>query len=609
MNGEDLFRGLGYVSPEYIAEAETVTRLEAGKKTLSLRRPVLIAAIIATLLMLVGCGVIYMLSMNGMKLGDQTETRDVFEYDPNTGEAVAYVGKETYTEAVFTMAGLQGTPAYLAACDWFAFTQSYDPNREILGTVWGNEPEFSAEYGSYHIYTEEMREKIDEISQKYGLKLVGKRLDFQGVKNVCDALGIKRIQAGEHDIFLQFDDAKCWENGNFYLAFDIIFPEWAETELSDTWGTVYWNRKDCFSDDMITFEDTGDWTEWEYTTTSGHKAVITASPSHSRGYIICDRREAVMSIMVENLWSFRDDGEVTRLHLTDRQMEQIADTLDRAVDPRIPTQEDVDSQPLPTSEETQNGYTIKVKSAKTDGWMARIVLGITAPEGTVISRNPHEGFENIPYHIGFGNFELLPDRTRIEVGASGGWNVRDDNDGRDNTVDLVLERFAAMEDGTAPFGWGTSWDLWIEDIAGSYWVDSQHSFREDILTEAGWRFDFSFNERNGDYRTIEFAQEPFMLAAITGFEPDGTDILEDIEVTSFELHTMSAVIRHNYGSAVDFRNPMYVVMKDGSQIAFQTIGALPGGTFCTMENHVNIDEVDHILLPDGTKLASPKASS
>ena len=62
MNGEDLFRGLNYVNAKFIDEAETVTQLQSEKKILSLRRPILIAAIIAMLLMLVGCGAaIYMI--------------------------------------------------------------------------------------------------------------------------------------------------------------------------------------------------------------------------------------------------------------------------------------------------------------------------------------------------------------------------------------------------------------------------------------------------------------------------------------------------------------------------------------------------------------------
>ena len=63
MNGEDLFRGLNYVNAKFIDEAENVTQLQGEKKNPSLRRPVLIAAIIAMLLMLVGCGAVIYLTL------------------------------------------------------------------------------------------------------------------------------------------------------------------------------------------------------------------------------------------------------------------------------------------------------------------------------------------------------------------------------------------------------------------------------------------------------------------------------------------------------------------------------------------------------------------
>ena len=92
MNGEDLFRGLNYVNAKFIDEAETVTELQGEKKMLSLRRPVLIAALIALLLMLVGCAVVYVLSMKEINIGQRQTYQDVFEYDPESGQAVAYLG-------------------------------------------------------------------------------------------------------------------------------------------------------------------------------------------------------------------------------------------------------------------------------------------------------------------------------------------------------------------------------------------------------------------------------------------------------------------------------------------------------------------------------------
>lgn len=55
MKGKELFTGLSYIDSKYIAEAETVTEFTAERR-LTLRRPILLAAVIALLMMLVGCG-------------------------------------------------------------------------------------------------------------------------------------------------------------------------------------------------------------------------------------------------------------------------------------------------------------------------------------------------------------------------------------------------------------------------------------------------------------------------------------------------------------------------------------------------------------------------
>ena len=155
MNGEDLFRGLSFVNAKFIDEAETVTQLQGEKKILSLYRPVLIAAIIAMLLMLVGCAVVYVLRMKEIHIGQQQTYQDVFEYDPDTGEAIAYVGQETVTEEVLTLAGIQGSRNYMAAQEWFAFKQEYDPDHSIIIELQseGRVPEFPAKYAAYNIYT------------------------------------------------------------------------------------------------------------------------------------------------------------------------------------------------------------------------------------------------------------------------------------------------------------------------------------------------------------------------------------------------------------------------------------------------------------------------
>ena len=381
MKGKDIFIGLSYIDAKYIDEAEKATLREEAPKVKRLRRPLLIAAVIALMLVLVGCAVVYVLNLQNMKLGEKQESYDAFDYD-----TLEYLGKETYTEQVFTVAGLRGTPAYQAAQEWFDFKQSYDPDRIILGSVWGNEPEFPAEYSSYNIYTQEMKDKLDEITEKYGLKLAGEALDFRTLRNMCDALGFERIQAAENGVTVSIESGTCRENGNFSLELDFTLPEDAGTEITTTWGTLRWNRKDCFSEDVITYEDTGDWKEWHYTASTGNEVLITRSPSDWRGYILCDREEAILSLRLEARRDLGSDDGWEYLYLTDKQMEQIADAIDFGIQPRVATQEDVDNQPAASNEATQDGDTVELKSVETDGWMVRIRMGITAPEGTIISR-------------------------------------------------------------------------------------------------------------------------------------------------------------------------------------------------------------------------------
>ena len=136
MNGKDIFLGLNDVGDDLIERAEYSqfpTKAEKHVNTRRLiRRPFLIAAIIAMMLLLVGCAVVYILSMKEINIGQQQIHQDVFEYDPESGQAIAYLGQETVTEDVLTLAGIKGSPNYQAAQEWFSFKQEYDPDHSIL---------------------------------------------------------------------------------------------------------------------------------------------------------------------------------------------------------------------------------------------------------------------------------------------------------------------------------------------------------------------------------------------------------------------------------------------------------------------------------------------
>lgn len=606
MNSKDLIQAMNDVGDDLVNEAEygkfrTYTQpAEPVRRRFS--KPLLIAALIGLMVFLMGCAV-YVLKRQDLNLGQEKVTYDIFDDD-----TMEYLGQETYTQEVFTLAGLEGTPGYLASMEWFNFKQSYDPDYRILETVKGHYPEFPAEYDAYGLYSQEMKDALDTILQKHSLKPMGTCLEFRTLRNMLSALGIEKFQTAENQVTTNVDIGYCYENGNFGLTLNFAWPEAAENELDATWGNLRWNRNDCFSDDLFAIRETPDWREWNYRTTSGTDVLIIRADSDWRGWIICKRNDGILSLQVEtrhDLWN-NVDGKTwaDELFLTDKQMEQLADAIDFGIQPRIATQEDVKNQPDAPDAATQDGYTLKVKSVETDGWIARITLSVTAPEGTIISRNPTPGFEQEGFHIGPTNLDNFNPATGRETGGSGGWNVQEDGDGLDNTQDLVIEARRTMEDGSAPFTSGKTWVIRFEDLVGSYW-DSQNSKNvEEHLATGEWTFEINFNESNGDYNEIELLTAPIEVGVSTGWKPDGTDVVENVTVNSIKLRKYSLTITHDGPDYTDFSfingQKMCAVMKDGSEIeilgssqVYQAYGA------------IDFEQLAYIQLADGTKLTIP----
>jgi len=70
------------------------------------------------------------------------------------------------------LSGYQGSPEAQALAEWMAFLSAYDTDHAILEEI-GNGPADIDEnrYGLYYVYTQDMADKLEEIIQKYGLKL------------------------------------------------------------------------------------------------------------------------------------------------------------------------------------------------------------------------------------------------------------------------------------------------------------------------------------------------------------------------------------------------------------------------------------------------------
>ena len=80
---------------------------------------------------------------------------------------------------------------------------------------------------------------------------------------------------------------------------------------------------------------------------------------------------------------------------------------------------------------------------------------------------------------------------------------------------------------------------------------------------------------------------------------DGTDVFEDIEVTSVKLRSLSIelISEDKFADFLSFTGASsYAVMKDGSRVEIMNKEFV---------KPIDLNQVDHILLADGTKLSVP----
>lgn len=588
MNGKNMLFGLQYIGDDLVENAEfgrfSADTGKNGKPRRAIRRPLLAAALIGAALLLVGCAVAYVLNLEKIKISAGTEQRDYSLVD-----GVYVKEPHTVNTTTLTLAGLEGSNAYKACADFYVFQEEYTADGEKRAEN-GTLPE---DY--WETYSDVMNAKARELAVQYGLKPEGKILKFRTNRNLCDALDVERFDRSNPDISVNINGGGCYDTGNFWLNMDFVFPEDEGYEVLRSPGVLHWNRKDCFSRDYRTITDSGDWIEKNYTTASGNQVLILHSPSQETGFVVCDRGDALMTLDFNaNIEYLSEDGGVVSselVHMTDRQLELVADAIDFSVQPRIPTQADVDALSAVPQEATQNGYTLTLKGVETDGYVARIRLSLTAPEGTALPDTGHLIFSE----------DTLVDENGVE--AMGAFSIEpvDDGDGKSNTADLLLIENRAMEGGSAPFTAGTTWNLYLVDIVYSAW-NAESGIIRDTLAEGEWMIPISFDDENGDYRELELVSDPITMEASVGWDATGKDAPESFRVTSVKLRSQSISLTADVGEKTyaDFfflnGNGTYVVMKDGSIVEVMNQ---------TFRQPIDPEQADYVLFADGTKLTVP----
>lgn len=584
MNEKDLLIGLSHIDRKFIEESENDTLSQQGRKVF--RKPLLVAAIVALMLLLVGCAVVYVLSMNEIKLGEQQVTFDVYNDDPNIGDPFAPVGQKTETQQVLTLAGMGETPASQAAREWYAFLESYDPDNEIRKSVWGKEPEFPEEYYGYGLYSQEMKDKLDEILTKYDLKLRGQRMEFQTSKQLFRALGMENVLNPDNEAQMRVNHTAYYENGNLDVYFDITIPGENGGASEKTNGYLHYRSKDCFILDTAVLSE-AEWEEWNYTSTSGDEVLIVYSEDAASAWIFSDMEHCTASLQLDIIRRMaveKGNGEqIAKFDMMSKeQLEQVADAIDFSLEPKlIDGWENLSDGAVPAGQEI-NGYAIEPVSAFTDGYAYQIVLRITAPEGVALT-NPDDH------------------SAQIKPGDGVYGVCKEDGDGKLNTCHYILSDYTRKynypEDGSLPYPKGYVIPVYWEDLYCRYFDSKKIESIETLLTEGTWKFDIPLSE--ADTREIELLTQPITAKACVGWKIDGSDVFEDAEITSIKLRALGIDLISENENADFFcftGQFAHVVMKDGSALEYL------GGDF---DQPIDLDQVAYVQLADKTIIPMP----
>ena len=331
MTAMDLLETIGSIKDQYILEASSGAH---SKRHISIRRSLLIAAVVALMLLLVGCAVIYVLRMQDMKVGEYRFYVPA-EYDEN-GNVIPVESQEP-----ITLLSLQGTNME-ALAEWVAFTNTYDQDGTILieadGT--GSEWELPDNYHlTYGCYSQEMVDKLNEIVEKYDLKLLSSYIPLNYYENsvLLNSLGLNGLVYAHPDVQVEYWDGDFHLEGTFdlnmYISMDMGDWKWERGSAS-----YRYSLKDYFDPITGGMLESIDYTQWDYTRRDGKKVLLVLGEGTARIY--ADLPDAFISISLDPvIWV---DGE--KVPMTQTALEQMAELFDLSVKPQPTTMEQVEKQ-------------------------------------------------------------------------------------------------------------------------------------------------------------------------------------------------------------------------------------------------------------------------
>ena len=272
---------------------------------------------IGLMLLLVGCTVAYVLRLQDLKVAEYRPTTPTV-YDEN-GDVISLP-----TIAPRTQITLQGANQE-ALAEWNSFCRDYDPDGAIVTANDNNELGIpNPYYIPYGCYSWDMVDKLDEIVQKYDLKLLSPDVGCQSYESsvLFSSLGIDGVFHGD----VEYLSGYFYPEGTFKI--ELLFqPDTDQWPYKDNSASYYYSVKEYFDPVYYEVADLESCTQWNYTRSDGRTVLLVMNDEQAR--IIADLQDALVTVsFASSKW---DGGN--KVQMTQSALEQISEQFDFSIQP------------------------------------------------------------------------------------------------------------------------------------------------------------------------------------------------------------------------------------------------------------------------------------
>lgn len=323
MKSIDLLEAVGEAKETYLLEASQAWEQEQPprKGKITVKKLVLIAAVIALLTCLLGCA-IAMLRLQDQKIGEDTFTR---YYDENWQQ----IEPTEVTRSIVAVRGVKDSPNYLATMEWYEFEKNYPSILEFDFQDQSLE-NYQVYEWIYGCYSQEMADKVDEIAEKYDLQLLSQETIVQNWQSeiLFEALGIEHICHEEKTSKLSNCSGYFYIGGNFKCEFQFKLP--VEDGLWDHWimASVCYSGKDYFHPGYMSV-DLEAMEQWDYTTSDGTDVLIAQNSTGA--VMVAETQEGLLWVILNTITETESEEIPTK-----QDIERMAEVIDFTITPKAP---------------------------------------------------------------------------------------------------------------------------------------------------------------------------------------------------------------------------------------------------------------------------------